>query len=977
MWYKAQLNYFFSLLITEIDIRKICYFNSIFPLNALIRNQVVKRKYQSRTLGLKVILAYAFWSSLWILLSDQALKFLFSGNPDLLIQISTIKGWLFTLITSVLLYGLIRKGEAARLETLHLLQDVIEGTTDAIFVKDRESKYILINKSGANFVGKPISEIIGQDDSGLFSAEDVPKIRQLDQEIMNSACGQQVEETVSANGETLTYFSTKFPRFDDQGNVIGLMGIARNITKRKQQEQEREQLFKDLEARNEELNALNLITANAISTLELDPLLSVLLDRIANVVEADAALIFLEDQGTLLLKAQMGKLRAKNGENTLYQEIARVTLTTKQIINIEDIQQDPRFSQYASQSENKRHIIGIPLQRQKQQVGVLEIVWNSPHRIIEREIHLLEITAERCTMAILNSQLFEQTKSLKESLQLQFERAPIGYILHDSQGCFTDWNPAAENIFGYQKSEVIGKYPYDLIVPPTARSYVQDIIQQLSTGEMNAHGLNQNLTKSGSIITCYWHNTPLIQDNGEVVGILSMVEDVTEQVSLEQQLREYAYYDAVTKLPTRTYLKEQLTSKLETAISLPKFALLHLDLVRFKTIKYTLGYQIAEELLVKIKQRFQSQLPNNSVLARVGSDEFAILLEDVETVDQATHWVEHLLQCFISPFEINEQRLFTTMRAGLVLSWQWCGSAEELLQAAETAMQQAKFSKTQDYAVFDPKMQESAIARLQLDSAMRKALEQEEFELHYQPIIDLQTQAIAGFEALLRWQQDGQWISPAEFIPVAEETGFIIPLDQWVLRQACRQMQQWCLSWHQSLLLWISVNVSVIELVQPDFLDQVDAILEESNLAPEQLKVEITETAVMENAEKVSSVLHALKERKIRLCLDDFGTGYSSLSYLREFPFDMIKVDRAFISNLEPGSRHFNLIRTMTLLANDLNMGIIIEGIETQQQLEQLKQLNCQEGQGYLFSYPLPATEVEVLLQRNHLTISLDSQFSE
>ncbi|MDR9403262.1 MAG: EAL domain-containing protein [Halothece sp. Uz-M2-17] len=929
----------------------------------------MKRRDKSQFLGIKVTLAYAFWSSLWILLSDQGLKLLFSGNPDLLIQISTVKGWLFTLITSVLLYGLIRKGEKSRLNTLHLLQDVIEGTTDAIFVKDCESKYILINQSGANLVGKPISKIIGQDDSALFAENDLPKIQQLDQEIMTSGRSQQVEETITANGITLTYISTKFPRFNNQGNVIGLIGIARNITNRKKLEEEREQLLKDLEVRNEELNALNLITANAISTLKLNSLLSVLLDRITNVVKADLALIFLEDRGTLSLEAQMGKTRAKSGDNTLYQEIASVTLRTKQIINIQDIQQDPRFSHYASENEQTRHIIGIPLQRQKQAVGVLQIVWHSPHVTTEREIHLLEVTAERCTMAILNSQLFEQTKSLQEYLQLQFERTPIGYIVHDAQGYFTDWNPAAESIFGYTKSEVIGKRPYDLIIPATERSYVEDIMQRLSTGEMEVHGFNQNLTKSGNLITCYWHNTPLIQNNGKVVGILSMVQDFTERVNLEQQLREYAYYDTVTKLPTRTYLKEQLITKLEIETTLPKFAILHLDLVRFKTIKYTLGYQIAEELLVKIKQRFQSQLPSNSLLAKIGSDEFAIVLEDVETVEQATHWVEHLLQCFISPFEISEQRLFTTIKVGLVLSWQWCGSAEELLQAAETAMHQAKFSNTQDYAVFDPNMQESAIARLQLDSEMRNALAEEEFQLHYQPIIDLQTQALSGFEALLRWQKDGKWVSPADFIPIAEETGFILSLDQWVLRQACWQMQQWCLKWRNFSGLWMSVNVSAVELVQPDFLDQVDAILQQTNLAPQQLKLEITETAVMENAEKVSSVLHALKERNIYLCLDDFGTGYSSLSYLREFPFDVMKVDRAFISNLEPGSKHFNLIRTMMLLANDLEMGIIVEGIETQQQLEQLKQLGCQEGQGYLFTHPLPAIEVEALLTQNNWTI--------
>jgi len=568
----------------------------------------------------------------------------------------------------------------------------------------------------------------------------------------------------------------------------------------------------------------------------------------------------------------------------------------------------------------------------------------------------------------LNLQRLQESPSLQQYLQLHFERAPVGYTLMDSNGYFLDWNPAAEKIFGYSKSEVVGQFTNDLIVPNSQRSYVQDIINRLSQGEMNAHGFNQNITKSGELITCEWHNTPLRKENGEVVGIFSMVQDITDRVTLEEQLRECLYQDGITKLPTRKSLEEELTEKLESVETAHRLAILHLDLVRFKTIKYTLGYQIAERLLVRIAERLQSQLPNNTLLAKVNSDEFAILLDGIATVDQATQWAEFFLELFTAPFDINGHQLFAEMKAGLVLSWQWfdqrsADSAKDLLQAAEIAVQEAKFSKTQDYAIFDPQMQAGAIAWLQLDSEMRRALQDSVFQVYYQPIVALDTGKIKGVEALLRWQKDGKWVSPEQFIPIAEETGFIAALDQWVLRQACQQMQQW------QAQLYVSVNVSPIELIHPRFLREIDAILEETGLPPEQLKLEITETAVMENAEQINLVLRQLKARKIGLCLDDFGTGYSSLSYLGEFAFDIIKIDRSFVSNLERDPKNINLIQTMVFLANSFNLDITVEGIETSEQLEQLKRIGAQKGQGYLFARSLPPSGIEALLAQENWTI--------
>lgn len=919
----------------------------------------MKQLYRANFLARKVTLIYVIVSGLWILLSDYFLDTFLPETETL--KISILKGLLFVSVTAILLYVLIRTGERSRLQLYNLLVDIIEGTSDAIFVKDQNGQYLVINSSAANAVGKIPSDIIGKDDRALFSEQDFNQIQATNNRILDSGKSEQLEETVTINDKEITYLTNKYPRFDYHGNIIGLIGIARDITERKKLQQEREELIQELETRNKELSALNLMTANAVSTLELDALLSVLLDRLVSVLNADLALIFLLEDDQLSLKAEMGEGVAFDNERGINQEIARMTINQNKLINIEDIQQDSRFSNYASNNPRKRHFISLPLKRQQHLVGTLQVVWYYPHAVTSREVHLLEIIAERCTMAILNAQLFQETEWLQKRLWLQFERTPLACIVKDAQGKITDWNSAAERLFAYTKTEVLGKETLELIVPTSQRELVQEIMNRLRAGEMDAHGITENVTKWGDVITCQWFNTPLIADNGDFIGTFSVIEDITEKVNLEQKLREYAYYDSVTKLPNRKFLKEELRNKLETAEIFPKLAILHLDLVRFKTLKYSLGYQIIEDLLIKIGETLISRIPDNSFCAKIASDEFVILLEDIETEADAIAWVETIQQLFLSPFEINEHRIFTKVKLGVVLTQQWCGSAEEILQAADTAMNQAKLSSTQDYAVFDPKMQESAIAQILMDSQMRQGLDNNEFELHYQPIVSLETQKVVGFEALLRWQKDDYKISPGQFIPIAEETGFIITLDNWVLRQACSQLQQWRLQHQKYNNLYISVNVSATELIQPNFLEGVNQVLQETGLPPHYLKLEVTETSIMENAEKVSAILEQLNHQQIRLCLDDFGTGYSSLSYLRQFPFEVMKIDRSFLSNLSDNSKHKKLIETMTLLAQNLEIGIVVEGIETQQQLAILKQLGCQNGQGYLFSRPLPRSQIETL----------------
>jgi len=389
-----------------------------------------------------------------------------------------------------------------------------------------------------------------------------------------------------------------------------------------------------------------------------------------------------------------------------------------------------------------------------------------------------------------------------------------------------------------------------LTVPASDNSQAQNEINHPRQEEMDAYAFNQsitdsgnlitwewyntsNLTKSGNIIICEWYDTVLKDNDGEVIGFLSIVQDITERVEVEKQLTQYAYYDALTNLPTTKFLEQRLSELLETKDRGPQFALFNLDIVEFKTVKYSFGPNFAEQLLVAITQRLTNQLPPNTLLARIGTDEFAILFEAINTFEQAQQWMEQIQQWFDHPFQLNHQTFYSKINLGLVLSSQCRGSSQDLLQAADTAMHQAKFSNTKNAAVFDPNLQESAIARVKLDSEMRQALQQRAFQVHYQPIVNFETQQISGFEALLRWPKEQErWVSPGQFIPVAEETGFIVALDRWILRQACWQMQQWWSSWGNRLPLWISVNVSAVNLIHPHFLETIDGILQETGLAP-------------------------------------------------------------------------------------------------------------------------------------------------
>lgn len=447
-----------------------------------------------------------------------------------------------------------------------------------------------------------------------------------------------------------------------------------------------------------------------------------------------------------------------------------------------------------------------------------------------------------------------------------------------------------------------------------------------------------------------------VQDaTGESTRIVGSQTDITARKQAEEQLMHDALHDALTHLPNRTLLIDRL----RYAIQLSKrtegflFAVLFLDVDRFKVINDSLGHRIGDQLLIAIAQRLSKCLRPADMVARLGGDEFVILLEDVRDVNQVTTIAECIQQTLSQPFTLEGNEVFTTVSIGIALSLVGYTLPEDLLRDADIAMYRAKAQGRARYEIFDAGMYTRAVALLQLETDLRWAIDRGEFELHYQPIILLKNNRITGFEALVRWRHPTRgMVSPTEFIPSAEETGLIIPLGTWVLREACRQMQVWQTQFPQQLPLTISVNISSKQFT-PHLIEQIRQILNETGLSPAQLRLEITESILMENTESASTMLTQIQALGIQLSMDDFGTGYSSLSYLHRFPIDTLKIDRSFINKIDVDGEQLAIVRTIITLAWNLGMDVVAEGVETQKQLAQLRALQCEYGQGYFFSKPL------------------------
>ena len=453
-------------------------------------------------------------------------------------------------------------------------------------------------------------------------------------------------------------------------------------------------------------------------------------------------------------------------------------------------------------------------------------------------------------------------------------------------------------------------------------------------------------------------------------------QEIVKRKHVQKKLLQMALHDSLTGLPNRTFLLDRLVQLLDRVKLQPseQFAVLFLDCDRFKVVNDSLGHLVGDRLLVEIARRLKSSVTHVENLARLGGDEFTIVLGNIQDIRQATDLAQQLLELFNRPFHIDPHEVFINTSIGIVLGTASYELPENILRDADVAMYRAKEKGRACYQVFDRTMHDRVLAFLQLDTDLRRALERQELQVYYQPIVALDTGRIDGFEALARWKHPTRgFISPMEFIPAAEETGLIIPIGQWVLETACRQLQTWQTQrrrqypgGEEAPPLTMSVNLSVRQFVQANLLEQIDEILARHQLDGRSLKLEITESALMESTGSIATLLEELKSRHIQLSIDDFGTGYSSLSYLHRFPVDTLKIDRSFISRMESGGKNKEIVQAIVTLSHHLGMSIVAEGIETPQQARQIQALGGQWGQGLLFAPALDGDRAGEILERDY-----------
>ncbi len=718
----------------------------------------------------------------------------------------------------------------------------------------------------------------------------------------------------------------------DGGEPVGFRGVVRDVTQRKEDEATRRE------------SEANLAAAQRITHLgswELD---------LADLDDLNNNEVRWSDETFRIFGYEPGHVEVSN--ELFYNSVHPDDRPRVAAVLADAIEQRKVF--------NIEHRVILPDGQERTLHGQAELVFDKQTGLPSKLLGTVQdITERRRTDAALRDSEYK--------LRTLFTSMNEGLTQVDKNERIEFVNDRLCEMTGYEREEMLGKTTLELLFDKEGRRLVNKANKQRQKGISGQYEARLR-KKSGEMLWVLVSGAPVIDDNGVLTGTLGMFMDISERKRAAEQLLHDAFHDGLTGLANRALFMDHLQMTIERCKSRHSnyYAVLFLDFDRFKVINDSLGHAEGDELLKQIARRLEFLTRTGDLLARLGGDEFVILLTEMLEVNDAIHVAERIQADLKAAFDIGGNEVFISASIGIALSTDQHKRAEDMLRDADLAMYRAKAKGKARYQVFNQALRAQATNRLQLETEIRQAIERGEFEVYYQPIVNLETHGLNGFEALVRWRHPTRgMIAPDDFIPAAEETGLILPLGRWILGESCRQMREWQDAHPGSSFLIVSVNLSCKQFLQSDLAEQVALTLKATGLAPRCLKLEITESYLIENNEKAVKIMNRLRDIGVELSLDDFGTGYSSLSYLHQLPVSSLKIDRSFVSRMTESEENYEIVRTIIQLAQNLKIQVIAEGIETADQLDQLCLLKCGYGQGYFFSKPMEAEMAAAFISDN------------
>ncbi|PSB33496.1 EAL domain-containing protein [Chlorogloea sp. CCALA 695] len=840
----------------------------------------------------------------------------------------------------------------------NLLSTAISHAAEAIEITDTEARFIYVNPAFETTTGYKRAEVIGQTSAALLRSgkHDSAFYREIAVTLSNgqvwsgSYTGRRKDGTLYYQDVTIA------PVFNLAGLITHHVAVKRNITERKKAEE-----------RLEKINQCFL-------SFQTEPMVNI--NRLAalcgELLAANCALYSRLDEGTLYSVGQWQTPKGYNGVSSGEGHICYDVINSgsdevvilNDLLNTKYAQTEPNVQQY-----NLHTYVGQVVKCEGLRIGAVCALYKQ---------NFVPSNADRKILGIIAAAIGveEERRVTQQALSASEERYALA-----AQGAndgLWDWNLVTEEIYfsprwrtmlGLSTGE-IGNKKEDWF----SRVHPEDIEQLKNAIASHLEGKvpyleNEYRIQHKNRLTRWMlvRGLAVGDSTGKPHRFAGSQTDITEKKVAEAQLRYDSCHDSLTGLANRRLFMDRLEEVLARTADDQNylFAVLFLDLDRFKVVNDTLGHEIGDRLLVAVARTLESCVRPGDTVARLGGDEFTVLLDNIKGIDNATQAAERIQNQLTLPFNIGGNEVFSTVSMGIALSSTGYKQAEDILRDADMTMYGVKTHRNggQYYQIFDPTLHSKALGILQLENDLRGALGRQEFVLCYQPIVSLKNFRIVGFEALIRWHHPERGlVSPVQFIPMAEATGLINAIGYWTLEEACRQLKSWQEQFFGKPSLTISVNLSTKQFTQADLLDQIEKALQITGLESRFLKLEITESVLVENAERVNAMLVQMRQMGVRLSLDDFGTGYSSLSYMHSFPIDTLKIDRSFVTDVDTELGKIEIIRTVVGLAWNLGMDTIAEGVETKTQMYQLKSLKCNSAQGYYFSRPLDVKAAEALI---------------